>query len=277
MIADPPVALNFRSLARLNKTGGEDKVTTGWHVIELLLWGEAGDRAATDFVAGEANDRRRDYLAAVAQLLVNDLGVLVAAWAPDANNYRAAVEAMDRRNAIGRAFNGMTVLVGYEIPLRRIGAGLFPANANFQQSPFSDTSAADNRFAFEGARNVYYGSGFDALLAGIDPGLAAEVDAAFDRAGVAIAALDDPYSRFLAPPAGSPSGRPARRPFVRSRTSDASFARPETGSACLSSSPGSDARTPRPRPSPTPGQRTSRSGPSGPGPEARARPWRDPC
>ena len=217
VIADPPVALNFRSLARLNKTGGEDKVTTGWHVIELLLWGEAGDRAATDFVAGEANDRRRDYLAAVAQLLVNDLGVLVAAWAPDANNYRAAVEAMDRRNAIGRAFNGMTVLVGYEIPLRRIGAGLFPANANFQQSPFSDTSAADNRFAFEGARNVYYGSGFDALLAGIDPGLAAEVDAAFDRAGVAIAALDDPYSRFLAPPAGSPE-RAAGEEAVRALT-----------------------------------------------------------
>lgn len=216
VIADPGVALNFRGLARLNKTGGEDKVTAGWHVIELLLWGEDGGRTAADF-AGAANERRRDYLAAAAQLLVNDLGVLVAAWAPDANNYRAAVEAMDRRNAIGRAFNGMTVLAGYEIPLRRIGAGLFPANANFQQSPFSDSSAADNRFAFEGARDVYYGSGFDALLAGVDPVLAAEVDAAFDRAGAAIAALDEPYSRFLAPPAGSPE-RAAGEEAVRALT-----------------------------------------------------------
>ena len=149
---------------------------------------------------------------------------------------------MDQRNAIGRAFNGMTVLVGYEIPLRRIGAGLFPANANFQQSPFSDTSAADNRVAFEGVRDVYFGSGFDALLAGIDPGLAAEVDAAFDRAERrarrarrALCALSRPARRQ--PRAGGRRG--GRACAHRSRTR--ACARPETGSACWSSSPGSDA------------------------------------
>ena len=218
IIDDPAVPLNFRGLARLNQAEGPDKVTTGWHAIEFLLWGEAGDRPSSDFVAGEPdNDRRRDYLAAVAQLLVNDINLLVSAWAPGANNYRASVEAMDQRNAIGRAFNGMTVLVGYEIPLRRIGAGLFPANANFQQSPFSDTSAADNLLAFDGGRDVYFGSGFDALLAGIDPALAAQVAAAFDRAGTALAVLDQPYSRFLGPPAGSPE-RAAGEEAVRALT-----------------------------------------------------------
>ena len=45
--------------------------------------GKFGDRPPTDFAAGEdGNDRRRDYLAGAAQLLVNDLGLLVAAWAP---------------------------------------------------------------------------------------------------------------------------------------------------------------------------------------------------
>ena len=124
---------------------------------------------------------------------------------------------MDQRNAVGRAFNGMTVLAGYEIPLRRIGAGMFPANEDFQQSPFSDTSADDNRYAFEGARNVYFGAGFDTLLAGIDPSLAERVSAAFDRAGTAVAALDAPYSRFLAPPAGSPE-RAAGEEAVRALT-----------------------------------------------------------
>jgi putative iron-regulated protein len=212
MVNDPSVLLDFRSLARLNQAEGADKVTTGWHAIEFLPWGEAGGRPASDFVAGQGNnDRRRTFLASITQLLVNDLGLLVAAWAPDANNYRAAVEAMDQRNALGRAFNGMTVLVGYEIPLRRIGAGLFPANANFQQSPFSDTSAADNRHAFKGARAAYFGSGFDVLLAVTDPGLAAEVADAFDRAEVALASLDAPYSRFLAPPPAAPSAPQARR------------------------------------------------------------------
>jgi putative iron-regulated protein len=218
IVADPSVPLNFRSLARLNQAGGPDQVTTGWHAIEFLLWGEDGERPHTDFVAGvDDNDRRRDYLTAVAQLLVNDLGLLVAAWAPGANNYRASVEAMDQRNALGRAFNGMTVLVGYEIPLRRIGAGLFPANANFQQSPFSDTSASDNRAAFEGARDVYFRSGLDVLLAGAGPALAKEVAAAFDRADAALAALDAPYARFLAPPAGSPE-RAAAEAAVRALT-----------------------------------------------------------
>ena len=166
IIADPSVPLNFRALARMNKADGPEQVTTGWHVIEYLLWGSDGQRANTDFEPGAPTTGGATYLAAAAQLLANDLGLLVTAWAPGQNNYRAAVEAMDQRNAIGRAFNGMTVLVGYEVPLRRIGAGLFPANENFQQSPFSDTSALDNVYAFEGARNVYYGSGFDALLAG---------------------------------------------------------------------------------------------------------------
>ncbi|HMQ93707.1 MAG TPA: imelysin family protein [Amaricoccus sp.] len=204
IIGDPSVPLDFRGLARMNQAGGAGEVTTGLHVVELLLWGEDGDREHSDFVAGVGdNDRRGAYLSAAAQLLVNDLGLLVAAWAPGRNNYRAAVEAMDQRNALGRAFNGMTVLVGYEIPLRRIGAGLFPANENFQPSPFSDTSTADNRFAFEGARDVYYETGLDALIAGADAGLAAEIDAAFARAETALLALDAPYARFLAPAAGS--------------------------------------------------------------------------
>lgn len=204
ILADPSIPLGFRQLARMNQAGGPDQVTTGFHAIEYLLWGEAGDRPAADFLPGDVTaDRRRALLAGMVQLLVNDLGSLTAAWAPDANNYRASVLLMDQRNALGRAFNGMTVLVSYEIPLRRIGAGLFPANAGFQQSPFSDTSAEDNLFAFDGARRVYFESGLDQLLAAQDPEGAAELAAAWGTAEAALAALDAPYDRFLAPPAGS--------------------------------------------------------------------------
>ena len=188
----------------------------------------------------------------MAQLLVNDLGLLVAAWSPDTNNYRAAVEAMDQRNAVGRAFNGMTVLAGYEIPLRRIGAGLFPANANFQQSPFSDTSAADNRFAFEGARAVYTDAGFDDLLSGIDPALAAEVArrirARRRRARAARraalrplpgAAARQPRTRCgrgrgarpdRSRPRAAPGGQPARRARGRPRALSPDLARLTTAS-----------------------------------------------
>src|SRR5699024_6258559 len=60
IIADPSIALDFRSLARMNQAGGPAEITTGYHVIEYLLWGEDGARSHADFVGGEAeNDRRR--------------------------------------------------------------------------------------------------------------------------------------------------------------------------------------------------------------------------
>jgi putative iron-regulated protein len=218
IVNDASIPLNFRHLAQLNQADDARHVTTGFHAMEFVLWGESGDRSASGFMRGEeSNERRRDYLAAIARLLLNDMSVLAAAWSPDANNYRASIEAMDQRNAIGRAFNGMAVLVGYEIPLRRIGAGLFPANENFQESPFSGTSAADIRNSFEGAKHVYFGSGFDALLSDAAPELAADVAAAFDRAEASLSALDAPYSRFLAPPPGS-AERAAAENAVRALT-----------------------------------------------------------
>jgi putative iron-regulated protein len=199
LINDANQSLNFRAIARLNVVEPTPRYTTGLHVIEYLLWGTDGD------LTRETGARRLDYLDAVAQLLVNDLGVLVAAWQPGTNNnYRASVEAMDQRNALGRAFNGMTVLLGYEIPLRRIGAGLFPANENFQPSPFSDSSSEDGIAAFEGAQAVYFTSGLYALIQTSDPAIAEKIATGFDRAEKALAAMDAPYARFLAPASGSP-------------------------------------------------------------------------
>lgn len=204
ILADSEQSLNFRAIARLNSVEPPIKITTGLHVIEYLLWGAGGgDAIGADAFAGDAGARRADYAKALAQLLVNDLSVVAAAWAPGANNYRASVETMDQRNALGRAFNGMTVLLGYEIPLRRIGAGLFPANENFQPSPFSRTSAEDLRFAFEGAEDVYRRAGLETLLRETDPELEAKVADGFAAATAAIAELNAPYERFLAPPAGS--------------------------------------------------------------------------
>jgi uncharacterized iron-regulated protein len=200
ILADSAQSLNFRAVARLNKIEPPVKITAGLHVLEYLLWGVDGAVSAETFAA---EPRRGEYADALTRLLVNDMGVLAAAWAEGSNNYRASIEAMDQRNALGRAINGMTVLLGYEIPLRRIGAGLFPANENFQPSPFSRTSADDNRYAFAGARDVYDRIGLEALVKSVDAELAARIAADFDAAAAALAALDTPYERFLAPPAGS--------------------------------------------------------------------------
>lgn len=203
ILADGAQSLNFRAIARLNTVEPRVNVTTGLHVAEYLLWGADGQLGVEAF-AGESGERRAEYLASVTQLFANDLSTLVAAWAPDVgNNYRASVEAMDQRNALGRAFNGMTVLIGYEIPLRRIGAALFPANKGFQPSPFSDTSEQDNQLSFAGARDVYFGTGLDQLVQVTDAELAAKIATGFDQAETALASMDGPYARFLAPASGS--------------------------------------------------------------------------
>jgi putative iron-regulated protein len=204
VLADTAQSLNLRAIARLNSVETPVKITTGLHVLEYLLWGLGGNSTiGADAFAGDAGARRADYAKALAQLFVNDLTVISAAWAPGTNNYRASVEAMDQRNALGRAINGMTALLGYEVPLRRIGAGLFPANENFQPSRFSRTSADDLRFAFEGARAVYEQGNLATLVEDVDPDLAAKIAEGFTTAAAATAALDAPYERFLAPPAGS--------------------------------------------------------------------------
>lgn len=201
LIADTGQSLNFRAVARLNRIETPVKVTTGLHVIEYLLWGADGQLAADAFAS---EPRRGEYAQALAQLLLNDLSVVTAAWVSGSNNYRASVEAMDQRNALGRAFAGMTALLGYEVPLRRIGAGLFPANENFQPSPFSQTSAEDNVHSFEGAKAVYFEAGLDQLVGATDAELAAKIAAGFERAEAALGAMSAPYARFLAPPSGSP-------------------------------------------------------------------------
>lgn len=217
IVNDPSIELSRANIVRLDQAAAPSDVTTGWHAIEFLLWGQdlsaagPGTRPWTDYVAGVGNnDRRREYLRIVTQLLVNDLSTLVAAWAPDMNNYRASILAMDQRNAIGRAFNGMAVLAGYELGLRRISAGLFAPAGEYEQSRFSDNTLGDHVADLRGIRNVYFGKasggeglGFDTLVAALDPALNDRVIAAFEAAERSIAALDTPYDGILASPPGS--------------------------------------------------------------------------
>ena len=114
---------------------------------------------------------------------------------------------MDQRNALGRAFNGMTVLVGYEIPLRRIGAGLFPANAEFPAVAVQRHLRRRQPPRLRGrARRSTSARASTTLLAGTDPALAAEVAAAFERADAALARARRalrPLPRAAAPAAPS--------------------------------------------------------------------------
>ena len=160
------------TLASLNELGGsEANVATGYHAIEFLLWGQdlngtgpgAGNRPASDYLEGEGatgghNDRRRAYLKAVTQLLVNDLNEMVGNWAPNvADNYRATLEAEPVQNGLRKMLFGMGSLSLGELAGERMKVSLEANSPEDEQDCFSDNTHYSHFYDAKGIRNVYLG------------------------------------------------------------------------------------------------------------------------
>ena len=159
-------------LASLNELGGsEANVATGYHAIEFLLWGQdlngtgpgAGNRPASDYLQGEGatgghNERRRAYLKAVTQLLVNDLEEMVGNWKPAvADNYRATLEAEPVANGLRKMLFGMGSLSLGELAGERMKVSLEANSPEDEQDCFSDNTHYSHFYDAKGIRNVYLG------------------------------------------------------------------------------------------------------------------------
>lgn len=194
-----------------NQSSDEADVTTGWHAIEFLLWGQdlsasgPGNRPFTDYTGGKGNnDRRRLYLKTITEKLVADLQSLEQAWAPGvAGNYRARFEAMEQREALGRIVNGMAILAGFEFMSERLAVALDSGDQEDEHSCFSDTTKQDFFYDLDGIRRVWLETGLASLVASRDAAVAARVSASLDDARDRISALDEPWDQVLAAPASS--------------------------------------------------------------------------
>src|SRR5947207_2002746 len=89
LVNDTSTAMTINAIIGRDQVADEDQVTTGWHAIEFLLWGQdldpdgPGNRPASDYLAGKGNnDRRRTYLDLVTAQLVADLDRVADEWAP---------------------------------------------------------------------------------------------------------------------------------------------------------------------------------------------------
>lgn len=159
-------------LASLNELGGsEANVATGYHAIEFLLWGQdlngtdagAGERPYTDYIAGDNCthghcDRRRAYLAAASDLLVQDLEWMVTQWEEgQAENYRATLVSEPTDNALRRVFYGMGSLALGELAGERMKVALSAFSTEDEHDCFSDNTHNSHFYNAQGIRNVYYG------------------------------------------------------------------------------------------------------------------------
>ena len=228
LINSAGMTISLGTILRQDQVSDESDVTTGWHAIEFLLWGQdfslkgPGERPVSDYLPGEGNnDRRRDYLRIVTQLLVDDLNDLAAQWAPGGtNNYAARLRGMDQVEALGRILNGIAILAGFEMMGERLGVALDSGDQEDEHSCFSDSTRNDFIYNLRGVRNVWFGdaggqigTGLNELVRRVDPALDDRITTLLNVAEAAFADLDQPFDRVLASPEDSAARAEAEAAF----------------------------------------------------------------
>lgn len=161
-------------LVEANERDGEENISTGWHAIEFLLWGQdmsedgPGNRPVTDYTTAQNADRRATYLNLLGDLLVSDLESVATQWAPDADNYRASFVS-DTNTAVSHMFRGVGALTVGELSGERIAVAVETQDQEDEHSCFSDTTDNDIVGDITGIKAVLEGQ-FPGGVSG--PGLA---------------------------------------------------------------------------------------------------------
>jgi putative iron-regulated protein len=198
-------------LISLNEDGGEKNISTGYHAIEFLLWGQdltdpsekkAGLRAYTDFVNGGTNlnqDRRRDYLSACADLLTDHLDYLVNQWKVG-GDYRTEFLALPVDTALQNIYLGIATLSSAELAVERIAVALANMDQEDEHSCFSDNTHRDIYLNYKGIVNVYNGEYGDIdgpsladLVKQADGVVAIATDVSIATTNSSIAAIATPF------------------------------------------------------------------------------------
>lgn len=176
IISDINVALDENTLAELNEQDTDKSISTGWHAIEFLLWGQditspsddlPGQREFTDYTTADYADRRGEYLEIVTSLLLTDLKSLVDTW-NTGGTYRAIFENLDEEVALQQLINGAFFIAGDELSAERMIApvdstdGFENSGQEDEHSCFSDNTHRDIFANATGVYNVVFGE-YDAI------------------------------------------------------------------------------------------------------------------
>ncbi len=147
-------------LVAANEEGGESNISTGWHAIEFLLWGQdlsadgAGARPLTDYTTAPTAERRATYLTLLAQLLVDDLSGVRDQWDPEDGAYRETFLA-DPGQAVSNIFRSMGALSQGELAGERIAVAYDTKDQEDEHSCFSDNTTTDIAGNAIGVRMIY--------------------------------------------------------------------------------------------------------------------------
>jgi putative iron-regulated protein len=206
--------LTLDVLVGLNQSGSETNVTTGWHAIEFLLWGQdlsltgPGARPLSDFGRNAFAARRAQYLRTITDLLISNLEEVHRAWMIGAPYRTSFTTTVDAKTAAGYAFRGLGTLARAEAGGERMVTALTTQEQEEEQNCFSDYSVEDLRSNLEGIAQLYGNSANapSSSLSGLVAKQSAEknkaVQDAIIAARVALQTIAMPLDQAIIDPAG---------------------------------------------------------------------------
>lgn len=172
-------------LVSMNEKDGEKNISTGYHAVEFLLWGQdfstesPGSRSYTDFVVSESNPhakRRVQTLKLLSQLITDHLEPLAKEWDPkEKNNYRSKFLKEPLNEVFRKIFTGITTLSIDEMGGERLTVALEINDQENEQDCFSDYSLEDTKHNQEGILEVLTKTDLLKLIEKENPSLATEI------------------------------------------------------------------------------------------------------
>lgn len=207
--------LSEELITGLNEQGGETNISTGFHAIEFLLWGQdltnpsekkPGQRPLEDYTTNKNAERRKQYLHIVTTLLIKDLQYLVDQWATPSNvNYRSVFIKKNTDSALTNILQGMSSLSGGELSGERMAVALGKGDQEDEHSCFSDNTHNNIRMNMKGIKNIWtstylksdgstiQGTGIYALIKEKDQSIANEVNNYFISSEQKINDIQSPF------------------------------------------------------------------------------------
>lgn len=223
LINDTHFELTKDNLIAQNEFGGDANISTGYHAIEFLLWGQdltedagAGERPYTDYVTSgggtaDHQERRAEYLRLVTEILVDDLTALKAAWAPSVgDNYRAEFVGTPDVS-LAKIISGIATLSKAELAGQRISTALETGEREGEHSCFSDNTDIDIKMNAASIQNVYLGryvkiddstvsgNSLYALVKTVDETLAERIKTEIETSVAKSNLIQDPFDQEIRP------------------------------------------------------------------------------
>lgn len=157
-------AITKELLIQLNELDGEKNISTGYHAIEFLLWGQdffaegAGQRSFEDYLTAPNAARRAQYLNVIADMLVDDVAGLESEWRAD-GAFRAEFSAFQDTVAMKKILSGIIFMAGDELSGERMYVAYDSRGQEDEHSCFSDMTHMDIQWNYWGVENVIKATG----------------------------------------------------------------------------------------------------------------------